>query len=471
MGIKHFFSWFRQNNDLKPSISNTPPSNIDHVLIDMNGIIHEAAQFVYKYGKYQSKISLPKYLKMKTPSNRDLCLKIKERVTEVISVLNPRKSVFLAIDGVAPKSKQNQQRQRRFRAALERNESGFDSNCITAGTNFMKELSSNLSDLSWVCGNLKKEISTDSVPGEGEHKLINWINDSANPSDNYCVVGLDADLILLCMMSNKENVYIMREGDMNVDYIDIRIVRKTLPIPADDLVVLSCFIGNDFLPPIPSFEIKESSPEIGALDYFIEYYARNPHMSLVNRKNGFLKMTNILRLMEDFSSREQTIMDSRKNDATRFENSLWGGNIEAYRKLYHEVKLINVNKKTIISDYLKTVQWVSFYYSKHLTAMPSWNWYYPYNYMLHAGDFKDNTPLNILKFKFLKSNPSHPHEQLLRVIPPKSKYLIPPYLHSEFDTLTSLFNLFKIDKSGKREDWEALTIVDFVNPENICYEE
>lgn len=474
MGIKHFFSWFRQNTDLKSSISKSPPANIDHVLIDMNGIIHEAAQFVYKYGKYQSKISLPKYLRPSPPTRDDLYSKIKERVNEIIAILNPRKSVFLAIDGVAPKSKQNQQRQRRFRAALERNDSGFDSNCITAGTDFMKELSLNLSDLSWVHNN-NCSISSDSVPGEGEHKLINWMNEVIeSASDNFCVVGLDADLILLCMMSNKENIYIMRDGGCgidNVDYIDINIVRKKIPIPIDDLIVLSCFIGNDFLPPIPTFEIKESSPEIGALDYFIEYYAKNPHMSLINRKSGFLKMKNILKLMDDFSYREQSIMDARKSDASRFENILWNGNIESYRKIYHEIKLGNVNKKTIISDYLKTVQWVYFYYTKHLTTMPSWNWYFPFNYMLHAGDFKDNTPLNILKFNFLESKPSHHHEQLLRVIPPKSKYLIPSYLHSEFDKISSLFNLFKIDKTGKREEWEALTIVDFVNPENICYEQ
>ncbi|MGL5357020.1 MAG: hypothetical protein ACRDAQ_10865 [Cetobacterium sp.] len=435
----------------------------------MNGIIHEAAQFVYKYGKFQSKISLPKHLKVSPPSNLNLYAKIKERVNEVVSLLNPRKSVFLAIDGVAPKSKQNQQRQRRFRAAQEQNDSGFDSNCITAGTNFMRELSSNLKDLSWINSIVETNISTDSVPGEGEHKLINWMNKASYSSDNYCVVGLDADLILLCMMSNKENIFIMREGDAHVDYIDINIARRSLPIPVDDLVILSCFIGNDFLPPIPSFEIKESSPEIGALDYFIEYYARNPQMSLVCRKNGFLKMSNILKLMEDFSSREQSIMDSRKSDVTRFENILWDGNIETYRKLYHNVKLRNVNKGTIILDYLKTVQWVYFYYSKHLTEMPSWTWYYPYNYMLHAGDFKGNTPLNILKFNFLKSNPSHQHEQLLRVIPSKSRYLIPSYLHPEFDNISSSFTMFKVDRSGKREEWEALTIVDFVNPENICY--
>jgi len=77
----------------------------------------------------------------------------------------------------------------------------------------------------------------------------------------------------------------------------------------------------------------------------------------------------------------------------------------------------------------------------------------------------------VLKFSFRLSEPSHPHEQLLRVIPPLNKYLIPFYLHEEFEKISKKSNTFKIDKAGKREEWEAVTIVDFVELNSkIIYE-
>jgi 5'-3' exoribonuclease 1 len=198
MGIKHFFTWFRNNERTKQAIYTEPPQYIDHVLIDMNGIIHEAAQFVFKYGKYSSKIQIPVRLKnkIKPPAIEDLYLKIQKKVNSIIQTLNPQKSIYLAIDGVAPKSKQNQQRQRRFKAAMEKNSSSegknqnccqFDSNCITAGTKFMSDLSSSLIDLNWINFLKKKievKISTDSEPGEGEHKLINWIRQNICQNSN-----------------------------------------------------------------------------------------------------------------------------------------------------------------------------------------------------------------------------------------------------------------------------------------------
>jgi len=478
MGIKHFFSWFKQNKQLKNTIINSVPETIDHVLIDMNGVIHEAAQFVFKYGKYKSKIEIPNYLKsrIKRQTNEDLYLEIKNKVNAILETLNPKKAVFLAVDGVAPKSKQNQQRQRRFRAAAERDASeAFDSNCITAGTAFMKELSDSLTKdvREWITVKEHVDVimSPDSIPGEGEHKLIDWINAYSSPSDVFCIVGLDADLILLCMMAYKENIYIMREGEQRVDYIDISLARHVIPIAADDLIILSCFIGNDFLPAIPSLEIKESAPEIGALDYFIDYYSKHPETTLVNRRNGCINMTALRDIMTHLSFREQCIMDARHNDSSRFDNDMWTGDIEKYRDVYHKTKLEQVDPSVLVQAYMKTVQWVYLYYSKHLEQKSSWDWYYPYNYSLHANYFAKHIPQDIVRFSFPKSVPSHPHEQLLRVIPPQNKYLIPAYLHSEYDVMINeSTQLFKIDKTGKREAWEAITIVDFVNPQNISYQ-
>ena len=89
-----------------------------------------------------------------------------EYTDKIIDIVKPKQILYLAIDGVAPRAKMNQQRSRRFRTALdaqEKSESaaqiknkwkedglvfkeksepdGFDSNVITPGTPFMHNLS------------------------------------------------------------------------------------------------------------------------------------------------------------------------------------------------------------------------------------------------------------------------------------------------------------------------------------------
>jgi 5'-3' exoribonuclease 2 len=126
---------------------------------------------------------------------------------KLIKILKPKKLIYLAVDGVAPRAKMNQQRSRRFRAAQEAREKsekeselikewkdkgldlpennthrGFDSNTITPGTDFMHRLAQALKiyiahrlqhDSLWQ--GLTVIFSDSNVPGEGEHKILEFI--------------------------------------------------------------------------------------------------------------------------------------------------------------------------------------------------------------------------------------------------------------------------------------------------------
>ena len=151
MGIKHFFMWFRTQfpeNIHKLGNSETLGSKgveIDNLMIDMNGLFHNAAQKVYEYGNFkpnQRLMSTKK--KIIIPNIRTQKLVFEEickNIDEMVSITNPKKRLILCVDGTAPLSKQNQQRQRRFKSAMESSSNGgFDSNCITPGTKFMDYL-------------------------------------------------------------------------------------------------------------------------------------------------------------------------------------------------------------------------------------------------------------------------------------------------------------------------------------------
>lgn len=133
----------------------------------------------------------------------------------------------------------NQQRSRRFKAAQEmaeeeqveeemrgilrskghnlppKKKSTFDHNVITPGTEFMDRLSRHLAyhvvkrqagDAGW--RGLKVILSDASVPGEGEHKIMEFVRQQRsqpgyNPNVSHCLHGLDADLIMLGLATHE----------------------------------------------------------------------------------------------------------------------------------------------------------------------------------------------------------------------------------------------------------------------------
>jgi 5'-3' exoribonuclease 1 len=237
----------------------------------------------------------------------------------------------MAIDGVAPRAKLNQQRSRRFRSAKDMAEATkdlpqqtgedgtvkgpdlFDSNCITPGTEFMAKVSETIKyfirkkikeDPIW--HNLQVIFSGQELPGEGEHKIMEHIRMMKNqpgyqPNTRHCIYGQDADLIMLGLVTHEPHFTILREvvdfgggfrnknalktvkkqtKESDFQLLHVSVLREYLNIEfcrgfpsanlertIDDFVFMTFLVGNDFLPHLTTLDIGE-----GAFDLLFDVY-------------------------------------------------------------------------------------------------------------------------------------------------------------------------------------------------------
>ncbi|TXG48673.1 hypothetical protein EZV62_024548 [Acer yangbiense] len=306
MGIPSFYRWVterypkcvvsaREDSAVDTTRPNPNGLEFDNLYLDLNGIIHPCF--------HPQGLPAPK-------THEEVFEAIYKYIDRIFSIIRPRKLLFLAIDGVAPRAKMNQQRSRRFKAAKDASDNALgterlrkaielegkpsenllDSNVITPGTEFMDLLSSALryyihlrmnDNLGWRV--IKVVLSDASVPGEGEHKIMSYIRLQRNmpgydPNTRHCLYGLDADLIMLALATHEIHFSVLRE------FVNIWILREYLAydmkIPSstveanserliDDFVFMCLFVGNDFLPQIPSLEISE-----GAINLLMRIYSK-----------------------------------------------------------------------------------------------------------------------------------------------------------------------------------------------------
>jgi len=144
-------------------------------------------------------------------------------------------------------------------------------------------------------------IDDSGSPGEGEHKIIDYIRNWRRSSDYspdavHAICGQDADLIMLGLSLHEPRVIILREhvnppkkgngrkgakhgdeGEKGLDYLRVDRLRQYLtfdfgatlgqpgamPFTFDiemvlnDFIFLCFLVGNDFLPHLPSLAIRE----------------------------------------------------------------------------------------------------------------------------------------------------------------------------------------------------------------------
>ena len=94
----------------------------------------------------------------------------------------------------------------------------MDTNATPPGTEFMEKLAGEIS--SWINATENKKLegikvvfNSSKLPGEGEHKILNFIRTNANElHGNFVIYGLDADLIMLSMVSGVRDVFPKRRN-------------------------------------------------------------------------------------------------------------------------------------------------------------------------------------------------------------------------------------------------------------------
>ncbi|GFS82869.1 5'-3' exoribonuclease 2 [Nephila pilipes] len=415
MGVPAFFRWLSRKCpsivvhciEKKPAIVNGEkipvdtsqpnPNDVefDNLYLDMNGIIHPCCHPENK--------PAPK-------DEEEMMIAIFEYIDRIFSIVRPRRLLYMAIDGVAPRAKMNQQRSRRFRASKETvekvelisrlreelsvkginlppekaKEDHFDSNCITPGTPFMDRLAKCLhyyihdrlnSDPGW--RNIEVILSDANVPGEGEHKIMDFIrrqrsNPEHDANTRHCLCGADADLIMLGLATHEPNFTIIREEfkpnqprpcelcgqighemkectgaakekqgefdelqkplELDVDFIFIRLnvlreylakelTMDNLPFQfdlervIDDWVFMCFFVGNDFLPHLPSLEIRE-----GAIDKLVELYKKTVYKTggFVT-KSGYVELSRVQLIMTDLGEAEDEVFKLRQENELAFQ--------------------------------------------------------------------------------------------------------------------------------------------------------
>ena len=509
--------------------------NCEIVLIDSNAIFHPCCQKVFDYGNSDEKKSFYWTNKKKEMSYEQLeqmaFNMICNKINQIVEVSNPSKCVYIAIDGVPGLSKQAQQRQRRFKSIKTHssNAYGFNPNVITTGTEFMERLCSHVHR--WIYKkkkyewkNLKVVYNNMFVPGEGEHKIIRFLED--NPHfKNITIMSPDADLIMLGLtLTNTpkgeiRKVTILRENVFDyirADYVFVDINALKTYIVHDircenlndlfvedkairDYVFFSFMIGNDFLPNIPSLEISNKGIETLYHAYtttYIEngYLLKDTQESTRNHKIYISKKA-FIGLMKELASLEiKMIMDKWEKGYAKYPDKVLNRHIirnkeivldfKEYRKDYYKTKfhLDDLNPANfeheisiIARDYMVGMIFILRYYFK---GIPTFDWCYQYHYAPFFSDIYNMANELALEdtndFFDIKFNPVRPlsiYESLIGIFPPSSFNLIPNNISEKITekiVLDSDFiEDFEIDLDGKQQDYEGICLLPFVTYDKI----
>jgi 5'-3' exonuclease len=303
--------------------------NIDYntyiLFFDFNCLIHPVCNLLWSENKH---ITISEF-------ENKIINKSIEYLEKIINLIQPTICAIF-IDGVCPMAKIVQQRQRRFASILDKIEINkirkknnntedifYDTNSISPGTKFMELLDKSIEN--YINNRENKDIkfiySSYFEAGEGEHKIIQYIknNEKELIDKNIMIYGLDADLIILSLtLVNKFNINLLRENNnLSLEYFDMilfnvnicaeSIIKDLSNIELTnitkidflekynyiiDFIFITIFLGNDFIPPSPTLNMKFHSkiiPSINGYNILINTYKNlSNELKIINNKIIYL---------------------------------------------------------------------------------------------------------------------------------------------------------------------------------------
>jgi len=478
MGIPYYFYYLTTKyNDI---IINKLPDNIHIYAIDFNGIIHNEA--------------------IKENNEDKLICNLWDKINYYNNHYKPDK-LIICIDGVAPFAKIIQQRKRRYltiyKNKIDKILSKWDTNAISPGTNFMNKLNNYIE-----LNNKEFIFSSSNDAGEGEHKIFDIINKLGEIEGSIIINGLDADLIILSLMSGKNNIYLMRENKQQLTYVNIdnlkqAIISELKPkwlIENDiDLIesycVMCSILGNDFIPHILNLNIKSGGLDklISITEKAIKTYGslvennkiNQPTLADIfnsiseNEDNEIISLINkeIERKPRDFTLQSQEYAIKNK-DQVLFDMY---NNSKKWRYYYYK-RLFDINMNidslsiSIASyNYIKGIYWTYNYYKRFDL---DYEWYYPYNYPPTTKDINNYLKVNIIEPIIKNGTFLQPKYQLLLILPIQSMQLLDistqKYMTDISLGLKHLYPIkYNIHTLFKTHLWECCPILPIINLERI----
>ena len=537
MGLPGFVSWLRKEYGDRMIVKSVSDHHIKTLYIDANCLIHPKC-FEVVDANPRGDIEIVMF--------RRIC----RFIDYLIEYVQPD-SWFVAVDGSAPRTKLKQQRDRRYKSVTDtemintlKRKHGqqvtarWSNTVITPGTVFMERLHQYL--LRHFATYTKPGIySSYHTAGEGEHKILEHIRKTA--SDEPCVIyGLDADLFFLAMASMRPNIYLLREeqhftagrvfkreitdivNDVAEDmrFVSIDTVKECYDetierilhnrgyvdrIRGDywiDFIFICYFLGNDFLPHIPTIDIHKSGLDI-IIDCYIDVLTRLSCRFV----DDTLRINNVflIHFLRELSGYEtvyfkRIVPEHRKKLERRTCTSTNAYEIELFElqnmrfPVWDPVQLgvgttpewksryysyyFGVNEHAIVlidqmcQSYLEGLVWVSRYY---FDKCPSWSWQYPFTHAPFISDiyaYLEKSAIDVNTVSFDVDTPLVPCVQLMCVLPPScADQLATAYQALIRDKKSPVGDMFPekcaVDMIGKDMHWMCVPILPYLDIERI----